>query len=320
MTLDLALPPHWLVLCALGACLLSGAGVLPIMVLAARRTARIAKRSAYERCARQLTFLAACLAVPLLVAGCGLAYASAGGWPVAAEAVPAGLRSLLFLLPLTPWLAGLLLVAGACLLALRFVDIRSSAVDVSASGAALCVWAFVLCLAAVLLRLADPLLPPPASPAAAELALALAAGPEAWPLITGLVLAGSLCLGLATAGGMALIVQILRRTRDDYGRDYYMLAARWCAVRAGWGGTGLWLLAAALAWLLWSTAAGQPFWIYAAVCAGAMLGASLCWLALGRSANPLRWKVLMLAGVLCLALFAAAAAALAAVWGLPVPG
>ncbi|SDB43556.1 hypothetical protein SAMN05660653_02114 [Desulfonatronum thiosulfatophilum] len=47
-----------------------------------------------------------------------------------------------------------------------------------------------------------------------------------------LIFAQGLFLGLALAGGMGMVYLVIRRNREDYGRDYYAWAVRSCAGRA----------------------------------------------------------------------------------------
>jgi hypothetical protein len=129
-------------------------------------------------------------------------------------------------------------------------------------------------------------------------------------------IAALLCLGLAAAGGFALLLQILRRKRDDYGRDYYVLAARWCATWAAWGGAGLSVASGWLNWRLAESAAGA-LRVLPPACAGIMLACTLAWLGVARSANPLRWKSLMLAPVFGLPLWMAGMTVVAAWLGIP---
>lgn len=58
-----------------------------------------------------------------------------------------------------------------------------------------------------------------------------------WPVSMQTVLLGDIWLyGPGVAGGLSLIWLLLRRTKDDFGRDYYGFAVRVCASFAAFGG------------------------------------------------------------------------------------
>lgn len=111
----------------------------------------------------------------------------------------------------------------------------------------------------------------------------LAAPPASllWPLF-----AASLCLCAGLAGTTALLYLLARRTRDDFGRDYYVFALRLSARSAA---TPLVLHVLSLVWLF----AAMPLELRALALAG-----------------PTLWAFVIAAG-----LFAAAAAALSLVAG-----
>ncbi|WP_045222770.1 hypothetical protein [Desulfonatronum thioautotrophicum] len=134
-----------------------------------------------------------------------------------------------------------------------------------------------------------------------------------------LVWAQALFLGMALAGGLGLLYLVIRRSREDYGRDYYGWAARACALRALSSGIVQVFWAGALYLSLsinqaWADLAIQEVsqWIRAALAAlpgspafPAMLAylaisltAWLSLLPLVRSQNPMRLKGLMLVHVL----------------------
>jgi hypothetical protein len=132
------------------------------------------------------------------------------------------------------------------------------------------------------------LAPPPPLP---EL-LALPATSLFWPL-----LGSSLCLSAGLCGVAALLYLLLRRTRDDFGRDYYVFALKLAARSAA---VPLLLLLPCLAWLVAAmpdelkalALTGQTAWaggigaLLFAACAG---GLAL----VARSQNPLRLKGLI---------------------------
>lgn len=287
----------------------AGAGVLPCLVLTARRQARLTGRGAYERCARQLTFLGLCFGLVLTPAGFGVLYASGQGL----IRLPEFLSRLGVLLPLAPWLAGLAIAAGVMCLGLRLVAVRSWAATCLAVGAVGCTWTLLAAGGALGLGLTLPardfaaLFP---ADGALDLVRGLTEVAAVRPLGAAGLFVGLIHLGWATAGGLALMVQIFRRSLDDYGRDYYLLAARWCAWWAGVGGSGLALFSLSLSWRL--ARLDGVLWMWTAACAGIMLASTLAWLGIARSDNPLRLKVLMFAAVLGLVLYLAGGAILTA--------
>lgn len=137
-------------------------------------------------------------------------------------------------------------------------------------------------------------------------------GPVAW-----LIWVQALFLSMALAGGAGLLYLVLRRNREDYGRDYYGWAIRTCARRALSSGVvqAVWAVAVCLALTLpWINLALQEpvqwlrtlpttvtsfdalatMTVYFCLC----LAAWACLLPLIRHQNPMRLKGLMLAHVL----------------------
>ena len=317
--IELAMSPLWLALCAVALCLLTGAGVLPGLVLAARRAARVTRRSAYERCAVQMTFLALCFGLVLCAAGGGLAFLWQQGMLVASEASPFSRLAPFF--SLAPWLAGLMAASGLLSMALRLVNVRSATAICLAFGTMVGVWTLIAAGGSVFLTLL--MSGPESATMVVEQNIPYALLPALFhvpllqpPAACGLLL-GLFACGLSSAGGLALIVQMLRRSMDDYGRDYYMLAARWCAGKAMWGGIVQAFAMAVLGWML--QAGGGDLWLRTLIGAGVALISTLAWLAVARSENPLRWKVLMCVGALGIFFFAATAVNLAAAWTATAP-
>lgn len=144
-----------------------------------------------------------------------------------------------------------------------------------------------------------------AAPGAAGLGLSLKLLllPEAsaafWPLLVHFLL-----LVPAAAGGVGLIWLILRRERDDWGRDYYAfamrLAARWTALPLLCAlGVQSWLVLSLQSLppaLLTRTEIAGPF------VAGQVLGLAAAWLLLrlSRSETPMRDKPQAFAALVCL--------------------
>jgi hypothetical protein len=117
-----------------------------------------------------------------------------------------------------------------------------------------------------------------------------------WPFFAAILLAAP-----AAAGGLGLLWLLLRRTKEDFGRDYYAYAFRRSARFALVFGV---LALGAVAWhALWlsprfsesgiaSFNLAQPEWIAFAATAGALLLACLFWGIIAASATPLRQKPL----------------------------
>ncbi len=127
--------------------------------------------------------------------------------------------------------------------------------------------------------------------------------PTAW-----LIWAQGLFLAMALAGGAGLLFLVVRRNKEDYGRDYYAWAARTCSGRALSSGVvqALWGVATFVALSVpWAELALQApsSDIQSALAAMlAFLGFSLlAWLSLVpliKSQNPMRLKGLMLAHII----------------------
>lgn len=131
-----------------------------------------------------------------------------------------------------------------------------------------------------------------------------------WPMLSLVVM-----LALACAGGLGLVYAVMRRNKDDWGRDYYSFALR---LGAGWTLLGLALQTGFLGWLATYMPAGLALPVDSAprigviAMASALLLAMLTYLLVWRSATPLRHKpaiylaalllLIMLTG-LCLAGF-----------------
>ena len=111
-------------------------------------------------------------------------------------------------------------------------------------------------------------------------------------------------LEVCAAGGVGLWWLAIRRNRDDYGRDYYLFAAKNCGE---WGAFGGWLALLCLGGAVWSawTAGLVPlgngvvrFFLGAGVTA--LLLASVWWTVIAASAIPMRRKIGMFLSLLLL--------------------
>jgi len=137
----------------------------------------------------------------------------------------------------------------------------------------------------------------------------LGPGSMVWPMATMHVI-----LSMAAAAGLSCVYLVLRRNRDDFGRDYYRfslnLASRWAmAAMLGFLACQGWLLAV-LPEPLRTMTTGTPLGLVWA--AGCALGLACCaiWLATARSQTPLRLKGLVFLAACLLWLMHAANATL----------
>ncbi len=120
----------------------------------------------------------------------------------------------------------------------------------------------------------------------------------------------SVLLALTAGGGVLCVYLLLRRTSEDYGRDYYVFAmgyaARWACVPAL-------LQLAPLGWLAWllmqrlgDSPQLQPALYFLGGAGLAVLMAAVLWLAVARSKTPLRHKPAVILALLLLLLAIAA--------------
>lgn len=114
-------------------------------------------------------------------------------------------------------------------------------------------------------------------------------------------------LALAMSGGLGALWLVIRRNRDDYGRDHYMQMLPWCASWARNSWLVLWMLLAGFTGLnLWHVhlAEGRLYGrelIHGAVFLLLWIIPALLWTVVTRSLSPLRHKLtLLLAMVLAM--------------------
>ncbi len=114
-------------------------------------------------------------------------------------------------------------------------------------------------------------------------------GSVVWPLWV-----EALLTSLAAAGALGLPFLLLRRGKDDFGRDYYQFAMRFTASWAFWNTL---FQALALVWAVWTlgrwaggTALGTPLMFFPAAALVMQLAACLLWSFVRRAENPLRAK------------------------------
>lgn len=282
--------------------LLAGAA-LPFTVLADRRRAVTRRRSLYDKSADQISGLTWLSQVLLVLA-------------LAADLLAGGLVARLAVGPWRPvWLA----TVGACALAALFsLAGRAARRRRHAGGARVFTWLAGLCGVAAASSgtlfiwgfLRGTGLEAGGSLPTDSVRSALAAAGAVWgaadPALTAVFGLSCLTLAPATALGLGLCWQTLRRKADDFGRDYYTVTVGGRARRAAYAGA-LFLLFSAL--LLWLTPAFSPArlpfvlpvgqsaaravpWGLALGCLGLPL-AVLCWYLTARSAVPLRRKTLI---------------------------
>ena len=271
--------------------LIAGAAMLFVMGLMAGHTARVERRSAFEHLGRHLTRL-----------GVGMGFLGYAG----SLAVFFILASALQLEEgVSLWNDAFWLEAGGgvlMLLLLVMVQKRELWRTVAAIGAVGLWGLFPVWKAAML----GGYFPDAVSPDLPELAGLIAAGALNDP-VTLLLNIGLFALGgLTVSGGLALVYLVMRRGKDEYGRDYYRMAAVVCARRAAWGAG---LLAVSLGVQIGMAVAegdvDSSEWAYIVlgVLEGSLVLALACWLAVARSENPMRFKSLMVAGAVLLAVF-----------------
>ena len=124
-----------------------------------------------------------------------------------------------------------------------------------------------------------------------------------WPLLGLAVMLSSAC-----AGGLGLVYAVMRRNKDDWGRDYYGFALR---IGAGWTLLGLGSQAGFLGWAAAYLPTGLALpaslvpRIGVITMGSALLLALLTYLFVWRSATPLRHKPAVILGALLLLLMLA---------------
>lgn len=98
----------------------------------------------------------------------------------------------------------------------------------------------------------------------------------------------------AAAGGIALVWLWIRRNKDNFGRDYYVVAANWCGV---WAAYGAWIfLISFIVFMLYNVVISLIVigWPIATVSIGLGLISALIWTKIALSNNPMRHKLSMI--------------------------
>ncbi len=107
-------------------------------------------------------------------------------------------------------------------------------------------------------------------------------------------------LSFALAGGFACVWLILRRNKDDFGRDYYAQMLPWCAVWARNAWLVFWLILLALTGVQWITLLQQenylqnPEFIRSVAFVLLWLIPGILWAIAIKSAHPLRHKATLI--------------------------
>jgi hypothetical protein len=271
--------------------LLSLAG-LPILAVAGQSLAGSRRRSAYDKCARQLGHLGSRLGLAAMIAGgaaLGMQYE---------RLLALDMKNFLFREN-----AQVLLAAGGWLCVALFALLNRLYLGLWRGGSTsprlhqllgfLAALAAAAAVYAALLYLHGPV---PASSASAHFDARGLLMPEEehfWIAVSYVPFAA-----LTLAGGYGALWLLLRRSADDYGRDYYNLIIPWCA---GWACNAwllLWLIAAARVghsvFQLYEDTGGSLDWFqFAPDAVGllALLPPCLWWLGIRRNATPLRAKI-----------------------------
>jgi hypothetical protein len=126
-------------------------------------------------------------------------------------------------------------------------------------------------------------------PTLKALLLSLATTPPLWLLMAHLI-----CTGLAAGAGLTQLWLIARRHQEDFGRDYYNFAMRYCARLALVFTLAAMAAAAGLFWLLWASM--PPDFLQPQdrgillVSFGLPLSCCLLWFCVIKSETPLRHK------------------------------
>lgn len=221
--------------------LLLGSAGLPFMALMGQSLAVAKRRSFYDKCGRQMAKLTAIIA-PLAVLMLFLAVARS----VQMDATL--LESPLFL-PLIAF--GALMVSSsmfAIIYALTWTRLRNIRLlhqifGLAAGLGMLKTVYMALCIARAMFTTGHPL-PATGTPLEIMQALLLPSSPT---LLLPCFIA-AMCACFAVTGIFAMMWLILRRTADDFGRDYYNFTMSWCARWATWGCA---LCLAPLGYILW---------------------------------------------------------------------
>lgn len=291
---------------------------LPVMAVAGQTLARVRQRSSYDKCGRQLAVLAALLGWVLTLAGAAVIWmrlqpllaaaqstdtatdAAAGGASAAMAALGQTLAAVQAQADVLVWCA---LACGTFFISLHVVLWRTLRQS-PALHQTLGLLGTVLCYAAVYgvmsVVSADAAFdlgePKPTTLQGIFLPL------ETSTLWNGLSYLLPLTLGMA--GGLGALWLVLRRHRDDYGRDHYTQMLPWCASWARNSWIVLWMILVGFTAInMWHISLeGEPLALPVLAEYGARLLLwlipGLLWTIVVRSATPLRHKLTLLLALL----------------------
>lgn len=283
---------------------------LPVMAIAGENMARICQRSSYDKCGRQLACLATLLGWLLTLAGAAVFWLRFG---------PSGVMAIADIAAPTPSLAHaqgamlvwLTLLCGTFFASLHFALWRS-----------LRAWPLLhQCMGLLAVLLCYVGLYGIMALVAADTATAL--GDSLPDSLAGIFLPeeestlwNSLAylppLTLSMAGAVGALWLLLRRHRDDYGRDHYMQMVPWCAVWARNSWIVLWVLLAAFTALnLWYAQMDSGVLSYRELLDAGLylllwIIPALLWTIVCRSSSPLRHKLTLLLTLVLSMFFVAA--------------
>lgn len=102
----------------------------------------------------------------------------------------------------------------------------------------------------------------------------------------------------AAAGGVALVWLWIRRNKDNFGRDYYSVAANWCS---DWAAYGAWVsLISFIIFILYKIQVDSVVIGWSVVIVSFILGliAALIWTGIALSKRPMRYKLSMIFAII----------------------
>ena len=105
-----------------------------------------------------------------------------------------------------------------------------------------------------------------------------------------LIYLGLLSTGLAAAASFSQLWLIVRRSKADYGRDYYTFAMRYCARAALFATLFSLMIGVSFTFLVWPLLTQPQDFGVAALAFVLPLACCLLWLGIAKSENPLRHK------------------------------
>ena len=277
---------------------------LPVMAVAGQTLARMRQRSSYDKCGRQLAVLATVLGLLLTMGGAVLAWLRLAPLLATTAGEIGGSLSVLGQIPLSvraqaDMLVWLALACGTFFISLYAAlwrTLRSYPALHQTLGLLGTIFSYAALYGVMSVVSAD---------AAFELGEARA------DTLRGIFLPAEnstlwngvsylLPLTLSMAGGLGALWLVVRRHRDDYGRDHYTQMLPWCALWARNSWVVLWMLLVGFTAInIWhASLAGETLSMHEMARYGARLLLwlipGLLWTIVARSATPLRHKLTLL--------------------------